>query len=171
MRSFLPRVFISSWAYHSVRWALALLFLYAGVSKLADLQGFGVIIADFGLLPATWVAPFALIFPALEVVAAVGLLCDMRGFLSFIVFQLLLFMAVLSYGIWLGLEIDCGCFGPDDPEAEVNGHLSSALWRDAGMVVGACYLYWWRYSQLTRQSRSRLLIRNNPKRRNGNGED
>lgn len=159
MRIFVTRVFLSSWGYHSVRWGLAIIFLYTGVTKLADIKGFAVIIADFGLLPVTWVVPFAVILSTLEVVAAMGLLCDMRGALGFIVFQLLLFIAVLSYGIWLGLEIDCGCFGPGDPEAQVYGHLSSALWRDIGMLVGAVYLYWWRYLQLTRQSRSRLLIR------------
>ncbi len=55
MRNFLPRVFVSSWVYHFVRWVLAIFFLYAGMSKPADLRGFGVIIADFGLLPVMWI--------------------------------------------------------------------------------------------------------------------
>ena len=35
----------------------------------------------------------------------------MRGSLILLTGLLSLFAAVLGYGIWLGLEIECGCFG------------------------------------------------------------
>ena len=39
-------------------------------------------------------------------------------------------MAILGYGIWKGLGIDCGCLGPADPEADACHGLRSALGRD-----------------------------------------
>jgi hypothetical protein len=44
----------------------------------------------------------------------------------------------------LGLDIDCGCFGPEDPESRAYGGLRTALYRDLAMAAGVAYLYWWR---------------------------
>ncbi|MBU4263067.1 MAG: DoxX family membrane protein [Proteobacteria bacterium] len=156
----LPRIFISSRGYLLVRSLLGLLFLYAGIMKLGNLQGFGAVIDDFGLLPETLVWPVAVILPAVELLAALGLLLDMRGALSAVVIMLLLFIAVLSYGIRLGLDIDCGCFGPEAAETQVYNSLHSSLARDMAMMMGAVYLYWWRQTQLTKQARQGLFIRN-----------
>jgi hypothetical protein len=155
----LARALGSGRLYAGVRWLLALLFLYAGAAKLADPHAFGRIIADFGLLPEVLVAPAAVILPGMEVAAALGLLLDLRGALGLVVGLLLLFIAVLLYGLRLGLDVDCGCFGPDDPEAHAYGDLGSALARDLCMVLAAAYLYWWRSAQLSRQCRQRLFIR------------
>lgn len=155
----LPGLFGSWRAYLLVRSLLGILFLYAGITKLGDLQGFGMVIDDFGLLPASWVGPVAIMLPVVELLTALGLLVDMRGSLGAVVIMLLLFIAVLSYGIRLGLDIDCGCFGPADPEAHAYGNLRSSLARDMAMLMAAVYLYWWRYTQLPQQSRQGLLIR------------
>lgn len=159
MTALLPEVFISSRAYLLVRSLLGLLFLYAGILKLGDLQNFATVINDFGLLPETLVWPVAVMLPLVELLAALGLLLDMRGALAALVILLVLFIAVLAYGILLGLDIDCGCFGPEDPEAQVYGSLHSSLARDVAMMTGAVYLYWWRHTQLTKQSRQGLFIR------------
>jgi len=55
------------------------------------------------------------------------------------------FIGVLSYGIAIGLDIDCGCFGPGDPEGEAFHSLRSALMRDCFMLAGAAFLYGWRF--------------------------
>jgi uncharacterized membrane protein YphA (DoxX/SURF4 family) len=159
MSGLLPQVFLSCRAYLLVRSLLGLLFLYAGILKLGDLQNFAAVINDFGLLPETLVWPVAVMLPLVELLAALGLLLDLRGALAALVILLLLFIAVLAYGILLGLDIDCGCFGPEDPEAQVYGSLHSSLTRDAAMMTGAVYLYWWRHTQLTKQSRQGLFIR------------
>ena len=159
MRGLLPRLFISSRVYLLVRSLLGVLFLYAGVMKLSNLQGFGTVISDFGLLPESWIWPVALLLPTLELLAALGLLLDMRGSLAAVVAMLLLFIGVLVYGIRLGLDIDCGCFGPEDPEGHVYGSLRSSLVRDMGMMAGAVYLYWWRQTQLSKAARNGLFIR------------
>lgn len=135
--------------YRLVRWTLAVLFILAGSRKLADPQAFAVIIRDFGLVPEWSVMPFALLLPAVEVIAALGLIFDLRGSLAVITGLLAFFITILLYGIHLGLDIDCGCFGPEDPEAGAYHNLRAALYRDLMMMAGILFLYGWRFRNAT----------------------
>jgi len=87
------------------------------------------------------VFPAALLLPALEVVAGTGIFFAVRGSLALIAGMLILFMAVLLYGIHLGLDIDCGCFGPEDPEQAYKS-LRVALARDTVMMAAVLFVYW-----------------------------
>lgn len=138
-------LFESVWGYRLVRWLLSGLFILAGITKLADPAAFGVVIRDFGLVPDWSVMVLAVILPALEVVTAVGLIFDLRGSLAVITALLVLFLAILGYGILLGLDIDCGCFGPEDPESRAYGALHTAFYRDLAMAAGVLFLYWYRF--------------------------
>jgi uncharacterized membrane protein YphA (DoxX/SURF4 family) len=109
--------------------------------KLMDPQRFAEVISGFGLLPHALIFPAALFLPILEAVAGVGLVFSLRGSLAAITAMLTLFMAILWYGIHLGLDIDCGCFGPEDPEQAYKG-LKTALARDMVMMIGVLFLYW-----------------------------
>ena len=108
-------------------------------------EALALIIHDYGLLPQAWGMPVAVVLPVLEVVAAVGLIFDVRGSLSLITGLLVLFAGLLGYGIFLGLDIDCGCFGPGDLEGEVYHDLRPALYRDLAMIAGAVFVYYWRF--------------------------
>ncbi|MDW7772278.1 MAG: MauE/DoxX family redox-associated membrane protein [Desulfobulbaceae bacterium] len=135
---------LSLWLYRVVRWILAALFVWAGSMKLADPQAFAVTISDFGLVPGWSIMPIAIVLPAVEVIAALGLLLDIRGSLAVITGLLILFIAILGFGLWLGLDIDCGCFGPEDPESRAYSGLRPALYRDLIMGAGILFLYRWR---------------------------
>lgn len=127
-----------------MRFVLGILFMWAAVLKLTDPDVFSKTIIAFGLVPkplAPWVA---LALPVLELVAALGLILDLRGSLAIITGLLVMFCLVLVYGIWLGLDIDCGCYGPGDPEGEAFASLRNSLYRDLAMLAVAFYLYWWR---------------------------
>ncbi|MBW2622924.1 MAG: DoxX family protein [Deltaproteobacteria bacterium] len=113
--------------YRAVRWIIALIFIYAGGIKLMDTEAFAVIVGDYGLIPEGLSLPMAIGLPILEIAAGLGLLLDVRGSLAVITGLIFLFMAVLGYGLWLGLDIDCGCFAPGDPEAEFYGGLTQAI--------------------------------------------
>jgi uncharacterized membrane protein YphA (DoxX/SURF4 family) len=142
-------------AERGLRWTLAGIFLTSGLVKLADPARFATVIAGFGLLPEELVFPAAFFLPALEVVAGTGIFFAVRGSLALIAGMLLLFMAVLLYGIHLGLDIDCGCFGPEDPEQAYKG-LRVALVRDAVMMAAVVFICWsrgrgrWRSGRLQR---------------------
>ena len=133
------------WAYRGLRWGVALVFLYAGALKLADPEAFAVVIEAYGLVPDWLLIPLAMMLPALEVVAALGLIFDLRGSLAIIVVLLAVFILVLGYGVWMGLDVDCGCFGPEDPESRAYAGIRPALYRDFALVAGVLLLYGWRY--------------------------
>ena len=137
--------FSSPLIYHLIRVLLCVTFLWSGISKLMALKEFAVIIDSYGLVPEAWILPLAIILPLLEMVFGLGLLLEIRGSLAVITGLLMLFMAVLSYGIWLGLDVDCGCFGPQASESEAFHSLRPALYRDLLMIAGIIYLYFWRY--------------------------
>jgi uncharacterized membrane protein YphA (DoxX/SURF4 family) len=138
---------------HLARWGLAGLFIVSGLSKLAAPTQFAVLIEAFGLLPEILVLPIAVILPALEVAAGVCLIFNIRGSLTAIALMMILFMAVLGYGIWLGLDVDCGCFGPEDPEARAFHGLRPALYRDMALLVVVAGLYYGRYRRAPRPLR------------------
>ncbi|BBD06762.1 DoxX family protein [Desulfovibrio ferrophilus] len=134
----------SVWAYRLARLGLAIVFVYAGGIKLVDPQAFAVVISGYGLLPAVLVGPASILLPVLEVLAGIGLILDVRGSLGAILGMTLMFLVVLAYGIWLGLDVDCGCYGPGDPEGVAFHGLRQAFVRDLMLLAMIAYAYWWR---------------------------
>lgn len=130
-----------NFVYKFARILLALSFLVAGGLKIANPMTFAATVNAFGILPGPLVLPVAIILPVLEVIGALALLADLRGSLGLIAVMLLLFITVLGYGQHMGLDIDCGCYGPTDPEAEAFSGIKSALIRDAVMLAGVTLLY------------------------------
>ncbi len=125
----------------AVRWILGGIFIYSGSVKIMDPSRFAEIIAGFGMLPEVLIFPLAVLLPVIEMVAGIGLLFSVRGSLSIIAAMLVIFIAVLLYGIHLGLDVDCGCFGPEDPEQAYKG-LKAALARDAVMMAAVVFVFW-----------------------------
>jgi uncharacterized membrane protein YphA (DoxX/SURF4 family) len=135
---------MSGWIYKLTRWVLGGIFIYAGSTKLLEPKTFTVLIEAFGIVPEGLLIPVGIALPALEVAAGIGLLFDIKGSLAVIAGLLGLFIAMLGYGIWIGLDVDCGCFGPQDPEAKAFHSLKISLYRDMIMLAGVAYLYGWR---------------------------
>ena len=132
------------WLYRLCRWMLGGIFIYAGGAKLLEPAIFAVLIDAYGIVPGGLLVPVAIGLPLLEVMAGIGLLFDIRGSLALMTGLLVLFMVVLGCGIWMGLDVDCGCFGPEDPEAEAFHGLRLSLLRDLAMMAGVIFLYGWR---------------------------
>jgi uncharacterized membrane protein YphA (DoxX/SURF4 family) len=145
------QVFFSSFAYRSIRWTLSGVFLYAGLTKLADPKAFAVLIDAYGIVPDPLLMPVAVGLPLLEVLAAIGLLADVHGALGLISVLTAVFIAILVYGIRMGLDVDCGCFGPEEIESRAYHGLRAALGRDLLMAAGIAYLYGWRRHRVGRR--------------------
>ena len=79
---------------------LALVFIYAGAIKLADPYSFAILIEAYGLIPEVLLMPVAVGLPALEVMAAIGLIFDVRG--SLMVIAVLLAIFILVWGMACG---------------------------------------------------------------------
>jgi uncharacterized membrane protein YphA (DoxX/SURF4 family) len=133
------RQVFSRWADRIIRWGLALVFLYAGTVKLMDPKAFARSISQYGLAPDFLLPVLAIGLPLLEILGAVGLIFAIRGSLSLIFGLLLFFAAVLWYGILKDLHIDCGCFSPEELQAQAG--LWQAFYRDLVMIGAAIFLY------------------------------
>ncbi len=147
-----------NWIYKLLRWGLGGIFIYAGSIKLFEPKTFAVLIESYGIVPENLLMSVAMGLLALEVAVGIGLLFDIEGSLSVAAGLLGLFIAILGYGIWMGLDVDCGCFGPDDPEAEAFHGLRLSLYRDLVMLVGIAYIYGWRRYRAIKPIKITLLI-------------
>ncbi len=147
-----------SWTYRALRWTLGGIFIYAGWSKLMDLEIFAVLIEAFGIVPNRLLIPVAFGLSVLEVIAGILLILDIRGGLELIAGLLIVFMAVLVYGIWMGLDVDCGCFGPEDPEARAFHGLRQSLYRDLVMLAGVGFIYCLRWYYAIRPVNIRTIM-------------
>ena len=131
-------------SYMAVRFILGGIFLYSGVLKLSDLSAFAGVIEAWDMLPRQLTHMAAVVIAFTEAAAGAGLILDIRASLGTISVLLVMFMAVLTYGISMGYDIDCGCFGESDPEAQAFHSLRQALVRDLFMAGMAGFLYLWR---------------------------
>ncbi len=155
----LSRTAASIWTYRTVRVVLAAMFLVAGALKLTEPQVFAVTIEAFGIVPGPLALPIAMGLPVIEILLALGLLVDARWCLEGTGGLTVFFIAILLYGIHIGLDIDCGCYGPSDPEAKAFSSLHTSLYRDLAMLAAITYLHWWRW----RNDRGIFLQRTAPR--------
>jgi uncharacterized membrane protein YphA (DoxX/SURF4 family) len=144
-RKHMRTALLSPKLYLLVRVVLGLVFVYAGAVKLIDPKAFAKVISQYDILPEFLLAPFAVGLPALELLAGVGLISNIRGSLAVTAALLVIFILVLGYGILNSLDIDCGCFSPE--ELDARNSLQQALYRDLLMIGAVFYLY--AYKRLT----------------------
>jgi hypothetical protein len=129
------------WTCRLARWILGIIFIYAGWAKLLEPEIFAVLLDAFGILPEPFLRPVSLGLPTLEVMAGLGLILDVRGSLPVITGLLLMFTGILGYGIRMGLDVDCGCFGPGDPESKAFHGLKTSFCRDLAMLATVAVIY------------------------------
>jgi putative oxidoreductase len=115
---------------------VGVVFLVAAASKLLAPKQFSQRIGDFGLIFDALVEPAAWAIMAAELVVGIALVFRRRGSLAGTSAILLLFLGVLTYGTALGLDIDCGCFGPS-----VDISLRTQLLVDFGLLLLCAIIY------------------------------
>lgn len=122
-------------------WVIGGIFIYAGILKLLEPEVFAVQIKGYGLIPEKLAMPAAVCLPLLEVAAGIGLVFDIKASLALTAGLLTLFTAAVGYGIWMGLNIDCGCFGRQDPEFKAFHNLWLVFFRDIIMLGAVAFIY------------------------------
>jgi uncharacterized membrane protein YphA (DoxX/SURF4 family) len=140
-------LFFSRMVHLFIRVALGIVFIYAGFVKLLDPGAFAKIVSHYDIVPKFLLVPFAVGLPAVELLAGLGLVINVRGSLAVILGLLVIFISVLGYGIFNGMDIDCGCFSPE--EISARNDLRNALFRDLLMTAAVFYLYVYRYAKGT----------------------
>lgn len=117
------------------------IFILSGMIKAFDLYSFSKVIEAFAILPDALCAFAAIGICLFEIMFGLGLAWDIKASLAIILGMLLVFFAVIGHAIYMGYDIDCGCFGSNDPEANLFASLKAALVRDICMIFSVVYLY------------------------------
>ena len=94
-----------------LHWPLALLFLYSGSVKILRLPQFAQSVGEFGIVLDGLVKPTAFIVCVVELGLAYALWRQTSWAMLATTILLLCFLGVLAYGVAIGLDIECGCFG------------------------------------------------------------
>jgi len=87
------------------------LFLYSGLSKIGQPYQFAAAIQAYQLLPQFLVGLAAVVIPWIETVGALALFFGWkpRSALVNLMLLLVVFVAVIGFTMFRGLDIDCGC--------------------------------------------------------------
>lgn len=130
--------------------SLALVFLAAALHKLRDLPGFADTVREYRLIPGALVAPASYAIPAIELLAAAGILIDATR--AYAALTLLALLLAFTFGIVVNLlrgrrDIDCGCWGPAvrQPLSEWLVARNAILFALAGLCLfpaGAREIHW-----------------------------
>jgi len=139
------KMFFSPSFHRVVRIALGLVFVWAGAVKLVDPRAFARVLSGYQMIPESLLAPIAIGLPLVEFLVGTGLVFNVRGSLSVVFGLLVMFLAVLGFAMYNNLDVDCGCFSPE--EIDVHNSLRTAFFRDVGLMAGAVYLFFWRRSR------------------------
>lgn len=88
-------------------------FIWAGLLKIFNPQGFAQSIANYRIFPHGMALFLALVLPWVEVIGGAFLIIGIFRSASALLLSGLLtaFLVLLSATILRGLDIDCGCFG------------------------------------------------------------
>ena len=122
--------------YHLLRIALGLLFVSTAILKLADIAEFAHQLGAFGIVADELVPATAWLVSLSELAVGLALAVNLRGSLTVVFCLLMLFIGVLAYGIALGLDIDCGCFGPG-----YHVSLKTQFTIDLGLLFFCCFIF------------------------------
>ena len=137
-----------------VRAALALLFLYAGAMKVLHTQEFAFDVQSYQLTNWTVSILVAVYLPWLEVCAAVAILAKKLylGALALTGLMAALFFGAISSAWWRGLDITCGCFGPEINRTNYPLHIAI----DLALLGAAALLFVVELRRTARQSGNTL---------------
>ena len=133
----MDKLALRHWQALAIRLVLGGVFVWAGTAKLVQIPAFVETVAAFDILPADWVAPFALSVVWIELISGGLLLLDIwpRSNALVVLGLLVVFSAALSINMYRGNDVTCGCFGGDGEAS-----LAWSLLRDVLLAGGAAVL-------------------------------
>jgi len=98
--------------YVALRIMLGIVFVWASWNKIADPEGFALIIQNYRILPPVLVNPASLILPWIEAACGILLITGylVKGSVFIIDILLIIFMLAFVINIFRGIDVGCGCF-------------------------------------------------------------
>ena len=125
---------------HFGRFVIGGVFLYSGITKLLDLDGFTQSILNYQLLPIDIIPASATVMATLEAICGLALILNAFTAASALVVNILLivFICAVTSALIRGLDINCGCFS-SDPDAFSS--LKETFFRDFAMLIISVKLF------------------------------
>jgi uncharacterized membrane protein YphA (DoxX/SURF4 family) len=95
-----------------VRIALGGVFLLSCIPKIADPEAFAKIVTNYQLLSPPLVSATAILFPWIEAICGLALVSGRfeKGAALLVSLMMVVFIAIILYNAYRGLNIACGCF-------------------------------------------------------------
>ncbi len=108
--------------YHSMRIALAFIFIYASLDKILHPGEFAKAIFNYQVLPGELINLTALFLPWLELTLGVCLLFNlwMQGASCLAAVLMTVFIGLILFNLARGLDISCGCFSTSPTEGPMD---------------------------------------------------
>jgi uncharacterized membrane protein YphA (DoxX/SURF4 family) len=126
----------------AARLAMAGIFIYASIDKIAHPAAFAKDVFNYQILPDAMINLTALVLPWLELILGLCLLIGvwMPGAVLAVNGLLLVFFAALVFNMARGLDVNCGCFstGSDAPIMSTTYYLL----RDIGFLAVGAFLFY-----------------------------
>ena len=121
-----------------VRVGLGAVFIAAGGLKMGHFAQFAQEIAAFRLLPRPLVAPLAILLPFVEIAVGALLIAGLYTRIAATIAAIMLFVfdAAIASAVMRGLQLSCGCFGPNDTSVTTWAEVG----RDAIFVALAVFV-------------------------------
>ncbi|MBP3088140.1 DoxX family protein [Corynebacterium sp. sy017] len=126
------------------RFAMALVWLVAGFTKLGERVAEAQAIRAYDIFGATWSNYLSYLIAPLEIAGGVLLLFGIFLRHSSLVstFVLVLFIIGIAQAWQRGLVIDCGCFGPKDADPGVGMDYALTIARDVLFIFFSLWTYY-----------------------------
>jgi uncharacterized membrane protein YphA (DoxX/SURF4 family) len=135
------------WLTIRVQLALGAIFVAAALPKIADPPSFAHMIYNYRVLPAGLINISALVMPWVEIVAGTSLLLGVwkRPARWIIGAMLVVFILAISFNLFRGNAIDCGCFDTSAANKTYEERIRD-MWivivRDLGMLLMIAQMWW-----------------------------
>jgi len=139
-------------SYHFCRLLLGLFFVYAGALKISDAQTFAGQVAAYQILPYQWNYVAAATLPWIELLCGFLLIINRKVRPAALAVGVLtiVFMIALVSVLARGLEIDCGCFGP-----QIQSTPLQALTRNVLILAMAHFVFHLRNKYTSKETDNR----------------
>jgi uncharacterized membrane protein YphA (DoxX/SURF4 family) len=137
----------------ALRLVLGVVFMWAGITKIANPDGFIRSLMVYQLFPAQWsglaVGMIAGLLPWCEILLGIACMVGykLRTTATALAGLLVVFMIILGVTLWRGIDIACGCFGSQN-EVISAWHFV----RNSALMASAIYLAWSNQQQWTVES-------------------
>ena len=109
----MKKIFSNKYLLLLLRIFLSFIFIYAGIEKISNPGDFAQAIANYKMLPVSFVNIIALTLPWIEVISGILLLFGVSVKENSLIITVLLgiFILAIAISLFRGLDISCGCFG------------------------------------------------------------